>query len=255
MESMPSPIPTITADGVALCARYAFGPNRLHMCGPDMNREVLAYIGENAADAGLTNILKEFKTLYPYLEEIAAANHIRDPFDARVVEAYWIGNELLEAIAPKIFYHHMIDNLELKKRINAASFDMLTEKLRHGARMHHSFHVFNIWKRTGNLDEPHTLESMDQCRISSGLVQDVDGPTITVLRAPLIIKNEKLALGEPQKIKVTRRLEDNSLIQEVKIGDTISIHWGMPCAILTQRQATNLEKYTDASITLANQTI
>lgn len=239
-------------DGVALCARYAFGPNRLHMCGPDMNQEVLAYLGEGAADQGLINILKEFRTLYPYLAEIARANKIKDPFDARVVEAYWIGNELLDRIGPKVFYSHLKDGLQIQKRINPKGFDELLEKLSQGARMHHSFHVFNIWQRTGHTADLHTLESMDQCRISSGKAQDVDGPSITVLRQPLVLEDRKLALGDPQAVKVMRRLEDNSLIQEVKSGDTISIHWGMPCTILDNRQIANLQKYTNLSLMLTN---
>ena len=85
-------------DGVTRCTRYAFGPNRLHMCGPDMNREVLAYMNEGVTDTGLTNILKEFQALHPYLTKIAHTNQIKDPFDSRVVEAYWIGNELLRLL-------------------------------------------------------------------------------------------------------------------------------------------------------------
>ena len=63
-------------DGVARCARYAFGPNRLHMCGPDANREVLAYLSEGVADDGLMYLLAKFKTLYPYLETIAHAKRL-----------------------------------------------------------------------------------------------------------------------------------------------------------------------------------
>src|SRR3989338_5875958 len=91
-------------DGIARCSRYAFGPNRLHLCGPEKNREVLSYMSQNASDEGLKQILREFQTLHPYLVSIAQANRIRDPFDDRVVEAYWIGNELLNAIPAKVFH-------------------------------------------------------------------------------------------------------------------------------------------------------
>ena len=88
----------LNIDGLARCSRYSFGPNRLHYCGPDKTREIYDYIKEGAGDAGLGLILKEFKTLYPYLRLIAEANNIRNHFDDRVVEAYWIGNELLENV-------------------------------------------------------------------------------------------------------------------------------------------------------------
>jgi hypothetical protein len=242
-------------DGVARCTRYAFGPNRLHMCGPDMNQEVLAYINEGATDQGLSNILKNFHTLYPYLTEIAHANNIKDPFNPRVVEAYWIGNDLLEGVSKQTFFIHLTDNLELKKKISEKSLSYLTHKIKGGARMHHSFHVFNVWRRTGHLDEMHTLESMDQCRVSSGKVLAVNGPVITVLRKPIVMENKKLILGDEKKENVIRELQDNSIIDDVKRGDTISMHWGVPCEVLTDEQHNNLIKYTTLSLTLANQTI
>ena len=240
-------------EGIALCARYAFGPNRLHMCGPDMSREVLAYISEGEADGGLTHILKQFQTLFPYLQEIARVNNIRDPFDPRVVLAYWIGNELLDNIPVKNLYRHLVDNLEVKKGVGLKSFGQIEEGLRFGAFMHHSYHVFNIWKRTGHLDIAHTLQSMDQCRISSGKVLSVDGAIIKVLRKPLILKNDKLVFGDEEETKIMRRLEDSSIIDEVKSGDMISMHWGVPCTILTENEVKNLEKYTNQSLALANQ--
>jgi hypothetical protein len=282
-------------DGVSQCARYAFGPNRLHMCGPDANREVLAYLNEGSkrsekqtallradetgepmrrapaspgfADGGLSHLLTQFKTLYPYLETIAHANKIEDIFDARVVEAYWLGNELLDSIQPKTFYRHLTENLQLKKHLKPAEFNTLTTKLsapfsvnfsgfqrRAYARAHHNFHVMNVWKRTGHVQEEHTLESMDQCRISWGKVTAVEGPFISVERQPLAL-NGKLALGSPIQTKITRRLEDSSLMEDVAIGDVISIHWSMPCEILNPIQLTNLKRYTRQAIALANQTL
>ena len=89
------------------CSRYAFGPNRLHYCGPNASNQVYAYMNENIEDLGLRSILEKFKTLYPYLRHIAQANGIKDPFDPRVVEAYWVGNALLDTVPKKKFYHFL----------------------------------------------------------------------------------------------------------------------------------------------------
>ena len=99
------------------------------------------------------------------------------------------------------------------------------------------------------------LESMDQCRINWGTVQTVDGPYIYVKTRPLMILQGKLTLGEPMLKKVIRRLETDSFFDEVKTGDIISMHWGVPCEILTTLQAATLEKYTLLHLRLANQTI
>jgi hypothetical protein len=58
-------------DGVLRCSRYAFGPNRLHFCGPDANREIWDYVNEGFTDFGLQKLLRGFETLYPYLDRIA----------------------------------------------------------------------------------------------------------------------------------------------------------------------------------------
>ena len=225
------------------------------MCGPDMNREVLAYINEGISDQGLNNILKNFQTLFPYLQQIAHANHIKDPLDNRVIEAYWLGNSLLNTVPQKTFYKHLTDNLRLNKRLNAKTFSHLKDKLSLGALMHHSFHVFNVWRRTDNPNENHALDNMDNCRISCGHVIAVDGPIITVSRQPLVLTNNQLAFASPQQIKIIRQLEGSSLIDEVAVNDILSIHWNQPCEIITPQQANDLKHYTQLSLSLANTTL
>jgi len=68
--------------------RYGFMPNRLSYCGPvGDNRTLFDYGIAGFSDAGLTPLLKRFTGALPYLQLIARANAIADPFDARVVEA------------------------------------------------------------------------------------------------------------------------------------------------------------------------
>jgi len=241
-------------DGVARAARYAFGPNKLHLCGPDANAEVLAYLQEGASDAGLGNILKGFETLYPYLRQIAEANRIADPFDARVVEAYWVGNDLLEMIPVKTFYRHLAETLRLKDRYDPKSFNELALKLPRGARMHHAFHVLNAYKRTGHDAKLHTLESMDACRVSWGMVTAVDGVSITVQRRPLLLNGHQLVLGDPVPFIVQRKLEDDFL-ENLRPSDLITMHWGVPCEIITEQKIRSLEHYTKIAIALSNETL
>lgn len=242
-------------DGILRCSRYAFGPNRLHYCGPDANQEILAYIQNGEVDPGLKSLLSAFQTMYPYLQHIAEANGIEDPFDERVVEAYWIGNELLEKIEEKKFYKHLAEGLELKKRLGNKSFERITEKIGQGAVPHHSFHVLNIWKRTGNAEREHTLESMDSCRISWGVVKVIDGPKVVVETEPLLYTEGKLYLGTPVRKEIVRKLESEPDIEELKPGDLVSIHWRVPCEVITPKQAQSLKKYTLRNIALANRTL
>lgn len=242
-------------DGILRCSRYAFGPNRLHYCGPDAHQEILSYISEGESDPGLTALLRGFATMFPYLKLIARANGIRDPLDDRVVEAYWIGNDLLDNVGKRGLHRHLVEGLEMKKKIDARSFELVEEKIARGALPHHSFHVLDIWKRTGHLPIAQTLESMEECRISWGKVLAVDGPKITVEAEPLLLVDGKLSLGEPAQRAVTRSLEALSDIEQLEAGQIVSIHWGVPCEVITPAQAARLRRYTLLHLALANQTI
>lgn len=251
----PPADPSNSFDGIIRCSRYAFGPNRLHYCGPDAYREIFSYIRENISDPGLEKHLRAFKTMYPYLEQIAEANNIKNPFNERVVEAYWIGNGLLETVDKKRFYRHLLENQQIKKRIGEKAWGLVADKIQQGAVPHHSFHVLDIWKRTGNLEREHTLESLDQCRISWGKILRLDGPFITIEREPLLYTNGGLCLGAPQQEKIIINLESDLNSGELKSNDLVSIHWNVICEKITPRQATMLKKYTLRHLALANQTI
>ena len=60
-------------------------------------------------DGGLTPLLRRFTGALPYLQLIARANAIADPFDARVVEAYWLGNELLDGVEVRQLYDSLLE--------------------------------------------------------------------------------------------------------------------------------------------------
>ncbi len=177
------------------CSRYSFGPNRLHYCGPDANRELRELIEKDGDNFGLSHILKQFKTLFPYLRYIAHINNIKDPFNSRVVEAYWLGNDLLEKVEQRTLFDFLIDDLKVKDKLRSKEFNWLEEKIKNGAVPHHSFHVLNIWQQAGHNDLLDDLVRMDECRISSGMVTEVKGPEINVSTEPLVYTNGKFALG------------------------------------------------------------
>lgn len=242
-------------EGIMRCSRYSFGPNRLHYCGPDANKELRGLIESGESDIGLAHILKQFKTLFPYLRQIASANKIKDPFDSRVVEAYWLGNELLEMVEKDILYRFLSEDLRVKDKISNKEFSWLEEKIKMGALPHHSFHVLNIWDQDGHGDLLDNLVRMDECRVASGTVKSVNGPEITVSTEPLVYTSGKFALGEAILKTLTRQLEAEYDIEQIKPGEIVSIHWSTPCEVITQKQADTLRKYTLKNIAFANMNI
>lgn len=239
-------------EGIMRCSRYSFGPNRLHYCGPDANKELHDLIEGGEDNFGLSSLLKQFKTLFPYLRQIAHANNIKDPFDSRVVEAYWIGNELLESVEQRTLYRFLIEDLRVKDKLKIKEFHWLEDKIKKGAVPHHSFHVLNIWQQAGHNDFMSDLERMDECRISSGIVMAVKGPEIIVFTEPLIYTAGKFALGEAAPKTLTRQLEAEYDIEQIKPGQIVSIHWSVPCEVITPKQAETLRKYTLKNIAFAN---
>jgi hypothetical protein len=133
--------------------------------------------------------------------------------------------------------------------------NVLGEKIVRGAVPHHSFHVFEVWKRTGNLQVEHTLESMDSCRISWGTVKGVDGPYINTEVEPLTLLNGKLALGKAVPTKIVRSLGADHDIENLLPGQIISIHWGAPCEVITPLQVAELKRQTLSHISFANETL
>jgi len=234
------------------CSRYSFGPNRLHYCGPDANKELHDLILSGESNIGLTHLLKQFKTLFPYLKEIAGANGISDAFDERVVGAYWIGNELLEAVGKNSLYRFLVDDLKVKDKIKNKEFEWLKEKIGQGAVPHHSFHVLNIWKQEGHADHLEDLSRINECIISSGVVISVNGPAITVSTEPIIYESGKLAIGNPISKILTRQLESEYDIEQIKPDQIVSIHWSVPCEVITKKQADTLRKYNLKSMAFAN---
>ena len=90
-------------NGIQLGARFSLATNRLRYCGPaDAEAHFLRTISEGTDSEATADALSQFEALSPYLRAIAA-KHGRDPFDFDVVEAYWIGNDLLDSFTREDF--------------------------------------------------------------------------------------------------------------------------------------------------------
>jgi hypothetical protein len=226
-------------------------PNRLRYCGGDDNRTLLEYGAGRVVDAGLTPILRKFTGALPYLRLIAEANGIADPFDAEVVEAYWIGNRLLDRVEVRQLYDALLERFG--RQLQGRARDWVLGKAPAGARPHHNFHVFDVHSRVGELG--HALPTMDRCRVSGGRVVRVSGPEVVVERRPLTLANGKLALGPPRVERVLRQIDGRGFLDAVRIGDDVSVHWGWVCEVLTPRQRANLARETARHLALANQTL
>jgi hypothetical protein len=231
--------------------RYGFMPNRLRYCGGDENRLLFDHAVEQVVDGGLKSHLQKFTGALPYLQLIARANGIPDPFDPRVVDAYWIGNELLDRVEMRQLYDSLL--ARFGKQLQGRTRDLVLGKAPAGARPHHSFHVLDVHSRVGELGQ--SLATMDHCRVSWGTVVEVAGGELIVDRVPLLLERGKLVLGQPVRERVMRQIEGRGFIDAAQAGDIVSIHWGWACEVLNVAQHQRLERYTRHHLAVANRTI
>lgn len=242
----------MNAGGVLRFGRYAFPPNRLGYCGPDDHDALLGYVIGGRPDQGLVELERRFEGAYPYLVLIAHANGIADPFDPRVVEAYWIGNDLLRGVDAVAFRDSLGERFA--GRVDPRSMSWLLAKPRDGAAPHHNFHVFEVFPRAGLMSgdtaEP-VVEVMDSCRISWAEVVAVAPGGLTVWRRPLELVEGKLALGAAREVVATNA----GYVAGARPGDVVSMHWSWACEVLTTAALKRLRAVTDSALALCNRTI
>jgi Family of unknown function (DUF6390) len=231
-----------TTPGPLLFARYAYPPNALGLCGADVPRTLLEYANEHASDGGLAEAARTFDGAWPYLTLIAGANGISDPLDRRVVEAYWVGNELLDSVRPDALARHVDERFH--GRLGRAR-DHVFDAVAAGAVPHHCFHVFAVYPwvglmRTGIVDEP--LRILDQCRTTPGLALAVDGDSATVLASPLRVEDGDQRLGPPAPRVVRWRDDGRAFVPALRPGDLVSLHWDFVCDELSPAAAAALER-------------
>jgi hypothetical protein len=239
----------VSREGALLAARFSVMPNRLGYCGPEENRAMLQYLADGHSDRGLEQILGRFAGAFPYYSFIAAANGIADPFDVRVIEAYWIGNALLARVEAADLRRHLEERFT--RRFPVRLLASVLGQAPAGARPHHNFHVFSMPIRTGHRETPHSLATMDACRVSWGRVVADHGDSLALERRPLALEGDDLVLGGAAPFAALRRLDGAPLIEALP-GDVVAVHWGCACHRLTPAQHRYLASYTRLHLALAN---
>jgi Family of unknown function (DUF6390) len=242
--------------GPTLFARYAYGPNRLGYCGPDAVEELFGEATRGGDDVPLRALAREFDGAWPYLELIARANDLADPLDRRVVEAYWLGNSLLERAGERLLADSLAERF--RPRLRTDAWRWLREKPAAGAVPVHAFHVFDVFPRIGLLRSGSTdgaVQVMESCRIRWGRVLERDGDWLVVNVVPLVMAEGRLALGSPRVERVQAWHDRAGFIGDVLPGDVVSVHWSWACDRLSRAQLAGLVSWTSQELAIANLTV
>ena len=234
--------------GTALFCRFAFPPNSLGYCGPSdpgLLKELV--VGGEAAREEVTHVIPAFAGAWPYLELIASCSG-RDPLHAAVVEAYWLGNPLLEEVDLLTMGNSVDDRF---RRRAGWDWQSVTDALNAGGRPTHSFHVFCIYPWVGLLQSgivEQALDVLDRCRIRWGEVKGWAGDRLLVDSQPLAWDGARLGLSPGRLESVLPPVDDG----RIEVGDLVAMHWDYVCQKITPQQHSTLRRYHDLHLALAN---
>jgi Family of unknown function (DUF6390) len=229
----------VSTQGALLFARYAYPPNELGYCGP---ADAGGMLRAEAADE-IERRARGFEGAWSYLEFIAASAGVADPLDPRVVEAYWIGNDLLDRVDPGA----LVDRL--RQRFVGQSGGTWRDAGKR-ARAHHSFQVFEVYPWAGLLaatGNPTAVSVLDQCRIRTGRVVRVDGESATVRSRPLVWDGSALAPGAERDDPARWSAGGRALIGAPSPGDLVAVHWDWICDVLSAEQGGRIEAMEQAA--------
>lgn len=234
--------------GLKIAALYGIYPHQLGFCGPKKKSRILSdyLLGKKVSQKKIKEILEQFKGAFFYYKLIAESNRIKDPFNRKVVKAYWIGNDLLDNVST--------DSLK-ELIINFSGLDFLSkefvqrkaEKIPAIAKPHHSFHVFIIGSVTGTIKLKGGL--LDVCRVGWGEVREKKNDKVVIKYQPIKKSKSKYFFGKFIKKTI---FWDKELIPDVKIGEMVSCHWNHLIQILNKQDLINLKKYTRLTLDSLN---
>jgi hypothetical protein len=238
--------------GAELFARYAYPPNELGYCGPGEPSALLEAAVEGGQDSLLAHLARQFEGAWPYLELIAGCNAVADPLDARVVEAYWIGNDFTRRVPPALLAASLDERFA---RRSGDRFPPLVAAAWNGGVAQHNFHVFAVYPWLGLLragPSNVSLEILDQCRIRWGRVLSLGGDRVSVASQGLELVGSQLILGA-QRVEVVRRgVEGVGFFDDLAVGDTVALHWDWVCERLPGRALARLRAATTDNLCAVN---
>jgi hydrogenase maturation factor len=188
--------------------------------------------------------LEKFEAAYAYYRLIAQKNKIASPFNKKVVEAYWLGNELLDKFTARDLQKLITERFCRPGLLSKKEAEARAKLVPKNSKPHHSFHVLVLGSVTGSVDFTGNTRLKDTCRVGWGRVEKLKTAKIIVSYNPLTGR-QKLKFGPPIKKEINW---DKEILSSVEIGDWVSFHWNFAIQKLNEENIINLYKYTQNTL-------
>lgn len=219
---------------------YSLRPHELGYCGPcdkDVSQKKLKdyMMGADVPEAEVRKLLDEFKGAVSYYKLIAEKNKIADYYDEKVIEAYWLGNELLDKIKVEDIVAMARREFVGPKLLTKEKMEEKINRFPQAGVAHHTFHIFFIGAVTGRVKL--TGDTRDKCRPAWGRVLETDEKQNKVK-----VKTKNFF---PKETETEMEINwDKIFVPELSVGDLVSFHWGRVSEKITEKEMENLKKYT-----------
>lgn len=223
-------------NGLKMACRFGLPPNSLGFCGFDSAPEKFKNCVINGECSGVEDEISKFIVLNPYLETLAHITGL-GKYSHEVVEAYWLGNEHLNKATPD-GYFILLDNF-IKQGVPQPVVDELrTRKI--GRFIPH--HLFQVLQSPAGKE----LGWVNNCMIRWGKVTETRGTSLIADLNSLEENGKQFRLIKTE----TQAQFISDFLPNVKIGDTVAVHWKQAVKILDKREEGNLLKWTNVIISL-----
>ncbi len=219
---------------------YSLRPHELGFCGPGdeggCQTKLKNYLeGEQYQGKEIAGLLDKFVGAANYYSLIARLNGIEDKYDEKVIEAYWLGNELLDKIKVDDIKKMVMNKFVGPKLLTKEEAQEKINGFPKEGAAHHTFHIFFVGAVTGRGKAGAKLK--DKCKVSWGEVKEIFSAENKIK-----VKTKKLF---PEERDVVVKIDwDKAFAPELRAGDTVSFHWGRVSEKITREQLDNLIKYT-----------
>jgi hypothetical protein len=232
-----------------LASLFSYSPNHKGYCGRDSAGDVFTRCILKGECEKVPRELKHFIVLYPYLKTIATLTGL-SLFDHKVVEAYWIGNELLEKI-PVSGYDTLLKEFK-KQGVPSWLINTLRKKKPVRFIPNHLFQVLHVGVGQASGSVPFDIQSINSCMIRWGkvLMVKADG-TVTASLKQLTQSGAGYKLT---KVKTTLSAGSSPFFKP-KVGEIIAVHWGHIVKRLARKEETNLTYWTKQMLLISDQDI
>ncbi len=226
-----------------LLSRFSLSPNALGYCGKDSApAKFLGCIATGNCEQ-VTAEIPHFIVLHPYLKTLAQISN-KIMFDYEVIEAYWLGNDLLER-AKLEDYSLLLENFKAQG-VPENLLEELAHKQPKAFIPNHLFQVLHVGVGRSSGAVTFNIESINNCMIRWGKVTEVQDNIIKTDLNSLMQSTE----GKHELTVIPEELTvDKRLIEEVTPKKVVAVHWGVVVKVLTQDEAHKLRFWTERVLT------